>query len=154
MSSKQSAFINKWMNEYYSICCPQLCNTVWKTSIYWIPAVLWRQLDRYVDKSVYDCTSAALVRNAITHGCSRCLPWLNHMYMTPDCYKITPHTSTHIRLIGYNSVCCLFMWVTSDYRGSSILCIIASFPTFFFVCVFHVLFLKCIMLQTLLCHIN
>lgn len=59
---------------------------------------------------------------AITHRLPLCLLWLNHSGTTPDCYKTTTRTSTHIRLV--------------DYRPSLFLCITGSFPPFLAKCCF------------------
>lgn len=63
--------------------------------------------------------------------CTLCLLLLNHFQVTPGCYNVTTDNATHIRVVCYDSVFCLFKWEVLDYSSSSILCVTASFPTFF-----------------------
>lgn len=44
-----------------------------------------------------DTSTTTGCASAITHNRLPCLPSLNHMDRTPGCYKITSHTSAHIR---------------------------------------------------------
>ncbi len=79
-----------------------------------------------------------------------CLPWLNQMQTTPGCYKRASHTLTHIRIVSYNSASYMFIRETSDYWGSLILYIMASFLTFFFFLAKVALHVLCICLHMLI----
>lgn len=75
-----------------------------------------------------------------------CSLWMSHH--NACCYKITTHTSAHIRLVSYCLIFFPFMLETLD-PGAYKSCVTVCFQT---LC-FHVLFLKGIMKKTLLCHI-
>ncbi len=95
------------MSDSYSICCPHLHHILKASpSVHEIPEAILKAAGhiQYADKSAAsDLRSAAPEHSAIMHG-RLCLPSLNLMQMTPGCYRITTHPSTHIRRVDYNSV--------------------------------------------------
>ncbi len=130
------------MCDSYSICYPQLLCTVWQASpsAHYIPAAT----EGSRTDMLINLQPLIGEHSAITCG------------HPPGCYKITTHTFTHhVRLVGYNSVfCCLCG--THHITGlinpvwHSLLFNLTNPPQKTAV---YVLFLKCIMKPTLLCHI-
>lgn len=117
--------------------------------------ILYEKLLRQFIKSlqIFECSKTGMLINlhlqfarAQYHRAQLSIVF-TFMQMTSSCYRITVHTSTHIRLVGYNCVFCPFMRETSDYRSSLILLPfqLKKKP--------HVFCLKCVTAQTMLYHI-
>lgn len=124
--------------------------TIWKSIK---SSAIWRQQHTsHVDASAAsDLRSARLLRSAITHAPPLSLPSLNHIQMTLGHYGISTHTSTHIVLVGYNSVFCCSgrWWITGGHQScDSLPRLQLSFQQKWF----GVLFLEGITEQTVLLH--
>lgn len=79
------------------------------------------------------------------------LPLSNHVQITPGCFRITPYTSVQIRLIGYNlAFCSLCRRCQIKAAHHSWVLLFPFQISFFAKMAFHVLFLKCIIMLTLL----
>lgn len=74
--------------------------------------------------------AASHLKSAIMHDCPLCS--INHVYNTPGCYKITAHTSTHIRLLIYN---CYYSCLYGRHR-IEVSHYSKNLSNFFFFCIF------------------
>lgn len=87
-------------------------------SVHWIPAAIWKQQDTDKICSLWYDKCCARVQCHETRPST-----VFTLIKSPGCYKITPHTSTHTQYSYY-------AW-NIRLSGSLILCVVASFTSFF-----------------------